>query len=155
MKRAGEWRLTRRTARWAANGERRGEHWIANPIRRAVRHSLSHSMSPDILWEASRDIEKQGSLFNVRRAVLHSLRRFLFCIYIVSNVLYSRFAIQCSRCRSPFAAPFASSFAAQFAIRRAIRRAIRLVIRCAVRHSPRRFLFIFPNFRYSNFAISH
>ena len=42
----------------------------------------------------------------------------------------SRFAIQCSPRRSPFASPFA----------------IRLVILCAVRHSPRRFLFIFPQF---------
>ena len=61
----------------------------------------------------------RGSLFNVRHAVLHSLRRFLF---ICSNVLYSRFAIQYSPRRSPFAAPFA----------------IRLVIRRAVRYSPRR-----------------
>ena len=78
----------------------------------------------------------RGSLFNVRRAVIHSLRRF---ILIFSNVLYSRFAIQCSQRRSPFAAPFAiclvirrvvrnlprcspfaSSFAAPFAIDRAI-----------------------------------
>ena len=65
----------------------------------------------------------RGSLFNVRHPVLYSLRRFLF---IFSNVLYSRFAIQCSPRRSPFAAPFA----------------IRLVICYAVRHSPRRFLFI-------------
>ena len=78
----------------------------------------------------------RGSLCNVRRAVLHSLRRFLF---IFSNVLYSRFVIQCSPRRSLFAAPFAiclvirravrhslrrspfaSSFAAPFAIRRAV-----------------------------------
>ena len=61
----------------------------------------------------------RGSLFNVRRAVIHSLRRFVF---IFSNVLYSRFAIQCSPRRSPIAAPFAN----------------RLVIRRAVRNSPRR-----------------
>ena len=106
-----------------------------------------------MVWKASGDIAKQqrmangpanrGSLFNVRHAVLYSLRRFLF---IFSNVLYSRFAIQCSPRRSPFAirravrhsprhSPRRSPFAAPFAIR--------LVIRCAVRHSPCHFLFIF------------
>ena len=88
-------------------------------IRRAVRHSP--------LWKASGDIEKQqrmanglanrGSLFNVRRAVLY-----LFLKCSLFKVRYSRFAIQCSPRRSPFAALFA----------------IRLVIRRAVRHSPRR-----------------
>ena len=100
------------------------------------------------VWKASGDIEKQqrmangaanrGSLFNVRRAVLHSLRHFLF---MCSNVLYSRFAIQCLPRRSPFAAPFS----------------IRHAVRHSPRHSPRRFLFIFPQFslfklRYLMFA---
>ena len=74
----------------------------------------------------------RGSLFNVRRAVLHSLRRFLF---MFSNVLFQ---------------------GSLFNVRRAVRHspfAIRLFIRRAVRHSPSRFLFIFPNFRCSNFAI--
>ena len=73
-------------------------------------------------WKQQRNANgpaNRGSLFNVRHAVLYSLRRFLF---IFLNVLYSRFAIQCSPRRSPYAAPFA----------------IRLVIRRAVRHSPRR-----------------
>ena len=93
-----------------------------------------------VLWKASGDIEKQqrmangpanrGSLFNVRHAVLHSLRHFLF---ICSNVLYSRFAIQCSSSREPLA--------------------ISLIIHSAVRHSPCRFLFILHNFRYLSFAI--
>ena len=121
------------------------------------------SFHDGLLWEASGDIEKQqrmangpanrGSLFNVRRSVLHSLPRFLF---ICSNVLYSRFAIQCLPRRSPFAAPFAIRLVIRRAVRHSTRRslfAIRLIIRCAVRHSPRRFLFIFPNFRNSNFAI--
>ena len=69
------------------------------------------------------DPANRGSLFNVRHAVLHSLRHLLF---IFSNVLYSRFAIQCSPRRLPFSAPFA------------IRLVIRRAIRRAVRHSPRR-----------------
>ena len=68
----------------------------------------------------------RGSLFNVRHAVLHSLRRFLF---FVPNVLYS--TVQGSLLN--------------------VSRAIRLVIH-SLRHSPRRFLFIFPHFRYSMFA---
>ena len=102
----------------------------------------------------------RGSLFNVRRAVLHLLLRFPF---IVSNVLYSRFAIQWSPRRSQFAAPFAicivirrairnwprrspfaSSFAATFAIRRAVSNSFSLIfaiqtslfnVRRAVSHS--------------------
>ena len=91
------------------------------------------------IWKASGAIAKQqrmangpanrGSLFNVRHAVLHSLRRFLF---ICSNVLYSRFAIQYSPRRSPFAAPFA------------IRLVIRRAVRHSPRHSPRRSLFAAP-----------
>ena len=106
----------------------------------AIRHNVSY------LWKASEDIEKQqrmandpanrGSLFNVRHAVLHSLRRFLI---IFSNVLYSRLAIQCSPRRSPFA----SSFAAPFAIR--------LVIRCAIRLAVS-YSFSLFKFRYSMFA---
>ena len=91
----------------------------------------------------------------------------------------SRFAIQCSPRRYPFAAPCSicsnvpmfSIQSSLFNVRRAVHHspssprhsprrspfaalfAIRLVIHCAVRHSPRRFLWIFPNFRYSNFAI--
>ena len=54
-----------------------------------------------------------SSLFNVRRAVLHSLCRFLF---IFSNVLCSRFAIQCSPRASSFAEPLLPIFAIQWAV---------------------------------------
>ena len=94
----------------------------------------------------------RGSLFNVRRAVLHSLRRFLF---ICSNVLYSRFAIQCSPRRSPFAAPFASSFVAPFVICLTVRHSSRHSLRCSPFAGP--FPIHFPPFllfklHYSMFA---
>ena len=107
----------------------------------------------------------RGSLFNVRHAVLHSLRRFLF---FVPNVLYStvqgsllnvsraiRRAVRHSPRHSltaPFAAPFPihfppfslfklrySMFAAPLAIRSsplANRQAIRRAIRCRFSMSP-------------------
>ena len=111
---------------------------------------------PPPLWKASGDIEKQqrmangpanrGSLFNVRRSVLHSLRRFLF---ICSNVLYARFAIQCSPRRSPchllrrslFAAPFPVHFP-QFSLFKL--RYSMFAAPLAIRSSPSHWLFAAP-----------
>ena len=106
--------------------------------------SLLHKTTPTSVWKASGDIEKQqrmandpanrGSLFNVRHAVLYSLRRFLFIFPMFSiqcSLFNVRRAVRHSPHRSPFASsfatpfairrsPFASSFAAPFAIRRAV-----------------------------------
>ena len=94
--RRGEWRTARRMANGAANdetnGERRGEWRTA---RRTLNSEPRFAEPFAIRCCFSIFIEKpqqmangptnRGSLFNVRRAVLHSLRRFLF---ICSNVLY-------------------------------------------------------------------
>ena len=82
----------------------------------------------------------QGSLFNGRHAVLHSLRPFIFIfpMFSIQGSLFNvRRAVRHSPRRSPRHSPRRSPFAAPIASRLAIRR----------------FLLIFPNFSYSNFAI--
>ena len=76
----------------------------------------------------------RGSLFNVRRAVLHSLRRFPFILSNVSlfKVRYSMVApfaiclvIRRAVRHLPRHSPRRSPFAAPFAIRRAVRHSLR------------------------------
>ena len=111
---------------------------------RLLYGTLQGTLKNNCEWRTARRIDVRYSMFAAPFSIRCAVSYLCFPMFSIQGSLFNlRRAVRHSPHLSPFARrlPFAAPFA------------IRLVIRCAVRHSPRHFLFIFHNFRYSNFAI--